>query len=81
MNEKFGVGWLDESPRSPELEDELDAGTDALRRAINTTWWSWDSGSQLSSSGDGQKIFNLKLKTERLSEFLVLYRVIEALKV
>jgi hypothetical protein len=47
MNEKFGVGWLNESPRSPELEAELDMGTDALRRAMNTTWWIWDSGSAL----------------------------------
>jgi hypothetical protein len=47
LNEKFGVGWLNKSPRSPELATKLDAGTDALRRAMNSTWWSWDSGSAL----------------------------------
>jgi hypothetical protein len=41
------MGWLDKSPRSTELEIKLDAGMDALRRAMDTTWWSWDSGSAL----------------------------------
>jgi hypothetical protein len=35
LNEKFGVGWLNESLRSPaELETELNSGPDVLRRAI-----------------------------------------------
>jgi hypothetical protein len=47
LNDKFGVGWSNESPRSTDLVYELEAGADALRRAMNTTWWSWDSGSAL----------------------------------
>jgi hypothetical protein len=47
LNEKFGVGWLDKSPRITDLKIKLDVGTDALSRAMNITWWSWESGSAL----------------------------------
>jgi hypothetical protein len=80
LNDKFGVDWLDESPRSTELKIELDAGTDALSRAMDTTWWSWESSSAL-FSGDGRMIFNSKLVTERPSGFQELYHVTATLKV
>ena len=44
---EYGCDWRSQVKRSPELDSDLEAGTDALRRAMDATWWSWESGSAL----------------------------------
>jgi hypothetical protein len=47
LSEEHGYNWQSQETRSTELELDLEAGMDALRRAMDATWWNWDSGSAL----------------------------------
>ena len=50
MRQRYGSNWLNTSklakPES-ELSKDVHAGRDAITRAANSTWWSWEDGSTL----------------------------------
>ena len=58
---EYGADWVEKMGTNEELRRDLDAGRDALTRAMKASWWNWDSSL---FSGDGLKNFERMLEME-----------------